>query len=172
MPDSRAWLAAGRVLHHPYLLHGDQTLGDHLVEDRQQRLDPVARGDDLDQHWQVLGESQNLRRVKDAVRAETGGAAEHGGPGEAFLAQALDDRHGEGAMVPLIALADEDPHQDSISVEGPHQLLPLTRAPQLPVRSLPAQMPRIPAARQPMRVAPMLTEASSQLSLRRYCSVS
>src|SRR5258708_37360877 len=150
---------AGRVLEDPHLLHGDEALGDHLVEDRQERLDPRARIDDLDQHRQVLGQPEDLRRMDDAVRAEAGDAAKDGGAREALPAQALQQRRGERPVMPTLALADEDPHQHAVAVEGSHAAsFPAVQA---PARGFPDHLPSSPAVRHARPVAPASSAAPS-----------
>ena len=85
--------------------------------------------DDLDDQRQVLGQLQQVGRVDDAARAEAGEAPQHGGPREALLAQALDQRVGEGLAVPAVALADEDAHQPLLAVEDAHAQLPTSQRP-------------------------------------------
>lgn len=59
-----------RVLHDPHLLQRDETFADHLVEDGKKSLHVFLRIHDLDHDRKVLGQRQEVRRMKDATRAE------------------------------------------------------------------------------------------------------
>src|SRR4030095_16274535 len=64
------------VLEHAHLLHGDEALAHHLVEDLRQLRHAIFGVDDLDHDRQVLGEAEELRGVEHAVRPEARDAAE------------------------------------------------------------------------------------------------
>ncbi len=55
------------ILQHLDLLERNKPAQHHLVELRQKRLDFLLGVDDLDDEGQVLGEPQDLRRVKRLV---------------------------------------------------------------------------------------------------------
>jgi hypothetical protein len=61
-----------------------------------------------------------LGGVHDAVRAEAGNRLEDRRSGEALLPQPLEQGLREGAVVPCVGFADEDPDQDLFAVENAH----------------------------------------------------
>src|SRR5262249_58178062 len=76
--------------------------------------------DDLDHDRQILGEAKDLGRVEDAVRAEPRDTVKDGGARKVLRAKALDQRRCERAMVPLVALTDEDTHENLFAREDTH----------------------------------------------------
>ncbi len=161
---------AGGVLQDARPLEGDEALGHHLVEDRKQAVDVLLRVNDLDDDGQVLGEPQDVRRVQHAPGAEAGHRVEDGRPGEALLAQPLQERHGERLVMPFVRLPDEDPHQDLFAVEDAHDALLFPGQPPMAQRA--AKSPRAPAIRHPITVARMLRNPKSQAPSWKYWSVS
>ncbi len=111
---------ARRVLQDARLLERDEAFGHHLVEDGQEPVDVRRRVDDLDDDRQVLREPQDVRRVKDAARSESGRALKDGGSGEAFPPEPLEERRRQRLVMPAVRLADEDADQDLLSVEDAH----------------------------------------------------
>jgi hypothetical protein len=66
--------------------HRDQSVGNHLVEDRLEARHVLLGVDHHDAHGQILGQAKDAGRVKNAACAEPGAAAGHRRAGEAFLA--------------------------------------------------------------------------------------
>jgi hypothetical protein len=80
----------------------------------------------LDHDRQVLGEPQDAGGVQSGGCAEALDPPQHGGTGEAFLPQHLDDRLIQRLATVLVGLADEDPQQLALALELP-SVLPRAR---------------------------------------------
>jgi hypothetical protein len=111
---------AGRVLQYANLLHRDQALVDHLVENPSEFLGVLLGVDDLDDDGKIFRQPQNVRGVQDASGSKTGNSPKHRGPGEAFLPKALEQGHVQRLAVPAIGLADVDAGEDLFSVQDTH----------------------------------------------------
>ena len=91
----------------------------HAVEDGQEVLDLVLSADDFDDERQVLGEPQNLCRMKTARMAEAHWAAQNRRARQASFARLQHDRVIERAALPgLVVLADEDFEKHGVARKG------------------------------------------------------
>src|SRR5712692_1766269 len=67
------------------LLERHEPFRDHLVENRDESVDPLLAVHDLDDHGQIFRETEDVRGVENAPRAEARNAVKDGGAREAFL---------------------------------------------------------------------------------------
>ena len=91
--------------------------------------------------------------MDDRVRAEARSALEDGGAGKALGPEHLEQGQVERPPLPLVALSEEDPHEDLLPVDPSHAQ-PLTES-----SSRPAAIPRKQRPRQMNVVAKMLIQA-------------
>jgi hypothetical protein len=107
-------MAAPAVAAHLHPLDGGEAAIHHLVEQRQEGIDPLRGIDDLDHHRQIARQAQDLGGVQAAVVTEAEGPAQHRGAGQARLARLEHDRLVERLAVGAIVLAEKDAQQHGL----------------------------------------------------------
>src|SRR5205085_1139361 len=115
------------IVNHLHALDRDESLGYQLVEHGQERLDLLKRVNDLYDHRHVLRQAQYLRRVYEAVPAESHHAAQDGRARKPRLPRLQNDLLVERSVPASVALADEDAQQVAFFGDV-HQTPPSTRA--------------------------------------------
>src|SRR3954465_1770900 len=97
-------------------LEREHAVADHLVQGRQDGLDPLRSVDHLDHDGEVVREAKDPSRMQVALRAKALDTAEDRRTREALLAQHLDDRLVERLAPMAVRLADEDAKQLALTL--------------------------------------------------------
>src|SRR5262245_47157319 len=142
---------------HPHALQRDQPLADHAVEDRQKLGDTLRLVHDLDDHGQVLGQTEYFGGMDATARSETERATQDGGAGEPSLARLFHDDLIKRTPEVLVAFTDED--ADELCFGWKFHVISLYS--RLPMAS-PTNMQTSPRTTWPMIFAPAENHCASR----------
>src|ERR1700688_1010093 len=109
-----------------------------------------------------------MRAVEDAAGAEPGDAVKDRRAGEPFAAETLEERHRERLVMPAVRFPDEDPRQELLAVQDPHDFSFRQSDCQAAVHHCASARPPAPAARHAATVRRMLAIPIAPAPPRRY----
>src|ERR1043166_6255270 len=119
--DSRlAGPLLGQVHDDPGLLQRDEPPADHPVELGQDGVDLLLGVDALDDQRKIDGEAQDLVAVQPRGGPEAQDGAAYRRSGVVPLPEEAHDRLVERLALPLVALPDVNPHEDTLSDQAVH----------------------------------------------------
>ena len=95
-----------RVLDHFNLGHRNQSLIDHLVQERQEFLNLVIGIDNTDHNGSIVGEGKGVRPADQRTGAVSLDSSKNRGTGDVQLASLLDNRAVEWFIFPFIVFSE------------------------------------------------------------------